>query len=337
MQRYSRWEDAMIEQTRLYEFVTSDTGIRYMHAYEDDMQRAHKPEFRRPRGFIHQLQVETLRHAEPCYVSAEVTDIIDTARETFEPEPVLPSDPWTPSGFVLFPRGLALPDTPERVSRGFPTMHVRAIAWTAIHSEDLELGTFWLSYYSHLDDDPLADARDADGNLIFYDQTPEEYARHERWMRSNRMTLSLMHTFQWTWGTNPWTDADNLEVIENEPPEETAARGKRQSALAQTLWRIGSQVVPVKQRAPRAIWRDTKRKGIDQTDVNVITLRKGRMGREEELEPTGRHLKVQHVVRGHWRRVHTREGVRQTWVRPHLKGSDDLPFRETTRAWELKR
>lgn len=324
MTGYSRWEDAMVEQVRLLDFTTSETGRRFLHFFEQDMQRRHKPEAHRPDGFLQALQHETLRRADPTYVSGDVCDLIDHARETFEPEPVLPSDPWTPNGFVLLPRAIPLDDAPRSEARPFRSadgkVHVRAISWLAIHAEDLSLGTFWISYYAHSDDDLAA------GRF-----TPDEI----RAMRNDGMNMSLIHTFQWTWGENPWIDPSKLSAMEDEPPEVTAERGKQQAVLAQALWRIGSQFVPVKQRAPRGIWRDANRKGIQGKDVTVITLRRGR--ESKDYEPTGRQLHVRHLVRGYWARRHTREGVRQVWVRPHVKGSDDLPFQETTRAWELTR
>jgi hypothetical protein len=69
--------------------------------------------------------------------------------------------------------------------------------------------------------------------------------------------------------------------------------------------------------------------------VTIITLRRAKV--YEEHEPTGRELTVRHIVRGYWGTRHTKEGTKQVWVRPYLRGDDSLPFKATTRAWEFRR
>ena len=39
--------------------------------------------------------------------------------------------------------------------------------------------------------------------------------------------------------------------------------------------------------------------------------------------------------RGGWAIRHTRQGPKQVWVRPHVKGQG--PFKETKRAWNWNR
>jgi hypothetical protein len=75
---------------------------------------------------------------------------------------------------------------------------------------------------------------------------------------------------------------------------------------------------------------------MDKTDaVTVIRLR--RPSESKDQEPTDRELTVRHLVRGYWAIRHTLDGPRQVWVRPHIKGGEHLPFRNTTRAWEFVR
>src|SRR4051812_48119611 len=95
---YSRWEDAMVEQTRLLEAYQTSLGLRYLESVFTDMNYKHKPNERLdPRALIG-LQIKTVKDAEPVYVSMDATEIIDHARDSFEPEPVLPSDPFVPNG-----------------------------------------------------------------------------------------------------------------------------------------------------------------------------------------------------------------------------------------------
>src|SRR6185503_18607236 len=88
--RYGRWEDAMVEQLRLHEWTNSEEGQNYLAYFEADMQRKHKVHERMPPGYIIATQNAVLSEAEPIYVSDDICELVDRARETFEPEAVLP-------------------------------------------------------------------------------------------------------------------------------------------------------------------------------------------------------------------------------------------------------
>lgn len=329
--RYSRWEDAMIAQARVHEFSESNRGRWYLEHFFEDINSKHREEYRRDPRLLTEIQLRTLREAEPTYVSSAAFDLIDHARQTFEPEPALPSDPWTPVGFVLLPRPMILHDAPptELYPMRSPTgdFPVRAIGWTSLASEDLSVGAFWISYYIDVDDE-IENARAA-GVADRWDTDAHK-------MRA-LMPLSLAHQFQWQWGTTPGTLPDELDTLDGETAEATAIRGREQIAAVQTLWRIGSQFRPVPERAPRGIRRDAKRRGVDHENVNVIVLRRNKLASDRE-EATGRQLTVQHIVRGFWRKQHYKTGPRQIWISPYIRGSDDLPFKEPSlRAWEFKR
>src|SRR3954470_2964806 len=100
---YSRWEDAMVAQSRLLHDTLSPTGRTFIKVFQESLNGQHPPEVRQPDGFIHALQVVTLRDADPIYASHDITEVVDVAREAFKPEPIRATDPFTPFGFVLFP------------------------------------------------------------------------------------------------------------------------------------------------------------------------------------------------------------------------------------------
>jgi hypothetical protein len=326
-----RYEDALVAKLRLLEFTESGNGLRYLHGVQASMNAMHQPDERLPDGMIHALQMRVLREAEPIYVSADMTDLVDHARATFEPETLLPSDPFCPTGFAVFPRAVLLNDAPRTEANPLRSpqglIPVRALAWQSVHSEDLSVGCFWISHYTHVDDDL-------------------EYGRHEgpngerldeegiAWFR-RLAPLSLVHTWQWTWGVDPREARAGL--VEGESPEDSQARANEQASFIQTFWRLAQQFVPIKRRAPRQIWRDAIRKGAkDFRDVNVVLLRRERTEYEEQAEDgSGRHYSVSFPVRGYWAKRHTREGPRQVWVRPHMKGQG--PLKITDRAWEFRR
>ena len=147
--------------------------------------------------------------------------------------------------------------------------------------------------------------------------------------------IFVAHMFQWQWGTKPL--ADRLEVIalDGEDMDAAHARATEQAQIVQTLWRLGQQFVPAKQRAPRGLRREAQRKlKRELDDVIVVLLR--RLSGDADYETAGdRRMMVTILVHGYWAIRHTRQGPKQTWVKPHLKGRG--PFKETTRAWEFKR
>jgi hypothetical protein len=314
---YGRWEDAMIEQVRLHEWTGTYTGRRYMDDFEAESNSKHVEGAQLPAGFMHTMQMHTLLQAEPVWVSQEMVDLVTHARETWPGEKVLRSDPFVPTGFCLLAKPIKLFDGP-------PNDHVwiRAIGWAAVVGDMQNRpgapGCFWVSLYGHLDDQEIAQG---------VDTSPVG------------QKLRLAHIFQWTWDTTPVDPDFRITVDPTKTPGDDMdivhRRAHDQSRTVQTLWRLASQLVPVRHRAPRQLRRDAKRKlKRDLTDVNVITLRRERTVGEKG-EPTGRHVSVTSLVSGYWGRRHRREGTVVIWVADYLRGEG--PFKQTKRAWEWRR
>ena len=325
---YSRWQDAMFAQERLLGFYQTTKGQRYLQGFYEDMNYMTTPQGRRDVEILANIHVRTVFEGEPVWVAAEACQLVDKARETFEPEPVLATDPFVPCGFALLAEPLLLHDAPWREDREgrakTGVVPVRAIAWIPIHNDDATAGCFWIHTFVHIQDEL---------DLGVGSEWTDEAAA----AMAEQLPLALGHTFQWTWGEAAWLEPDRLDVREGDDREQAAMRAREQSALVQTLWRIGSQFVPAKARAARQTRRQRQRKRLKHTDdVTVIRLRRSREYGDEP-EPTGRQLTVQHLVRGYWAIRHTREGPRQVWVRPHVKGPEGGEFKETTRAWEFTR
>lgn len=329
MSRYSRWQDAMTAQVRIGNFYESEAGKIYLYGFFEDMNRRHAVESRRDPQVLASIQYFALKEAEPVYVGMEFTDLVDHARETFEPEAILPNDPFVPQGFALFPHPLIIHDAPRtenhpgRAPDG--EVPVRAISWMPVHNEEVTEGCFWVSFYVDLEDELERDPDDVRWKGV----DPSEFRRRFS------STLSLVHQFQWSWGTAAWDNVDHLTGCDEEDEESGRKRAKEQLALVQTFWRLGQQFTPSRIRAPRQLRRDGQRRGYKHDEVTVMVLRRTSGAKRDE--PTDRHLTVQFVVRGYWARRHTREGVRQVWVRPHVKGPEGAEFKKTTRAWEVTR
>ena len=330
---YSRWQDSMFAQMRLIEWYQTPEGLKYLWSFYESMNDKTEQPHRRDIRVIAGIHLRTLLEAEPVWVSAEAVELINHARKTFEPEPVLPNDPFVPFGFALFAEPMMMRDAPwmdeepGRSPSGF--LPVRAIAWMPVHDEEVEHGCFWIQMFVHVDDELEHNV----GGVHRW-QDPDHGPEHIDHLR--RIGLMVGHSFQWTWGDAPWTKPELLESVLGENLEQSAQRAKEQSQMVQTLWRIGSQFVPAKVRADRHMRRQAKRRKLAKADeVTVIRLRRAR--EYGEHESSGRQLTVQHLVRGYWGLRYTREGPRQVWVRPHLKGPPDAPFKQTTRAWEFTR
>lgn len=311
---YGRWEDAMLQQARLLEFTRSYDGRRVLADTEQRMNAQHQPGAEMPSGFLVQMQLLTLSEAEPCWIAPEVAELINHARDTWKPEPVLGSDAFVPTGFCLLSSPLYLHNELDS------EQPMRALAWTSIIGDDDTSGCFWISLYAHIDDDP----------------TPMSDAVRDWWRRNG--PLGLAHYYQWTWGTLPSEDntiTSHLDIADDDDsPGEVIRRAREQEATIQVLWRLSQQLVPVAHKAPRGIRRDLKRRlNLNQQNVNVIKLRRERsVGDSDE---TDRHYNVSFLVHGYWAVRHTKNGPRQVWVRPHVKGQG--PFKDTTRAWEFVR
>lgn len=322
--RYHHFEEAMIEQARLLDFTRSEQGRAYLDGFQASMNAQHPPHARMPPGFFHQIQHRTLHDGEPIYVSERALEIVEHAYPSFEPEQLLASDPFVPIGFALLPRVVWFDDSPASQGGRLP---IRALSWMPLHSDDLSVGCYWISLYIHYQDE--------DYETVV--KTYGEAGAAERNRQMARFPLTLVHLFQWTWGDTPWENPQRLPTVEGEDALETAARAKQQSQFVQAFWRIAAQLVPARERAPRGVWRDAERKGIERRDVTVIRLRRARSAHEQES--TGRKIQVSFPVRGHWRNqwYPSIEAHRQIWIAPYLKGDESLPYRETVRGWEFVR
>jgi hypothetical protein len=319
----------MIAQARIAEWYNTEMGVRYLVGFFDDMNRKHNFDARIDVETLAAIQYRMVADSEPVYVGYDACELIDHARETFEPEAVLPSDPFVPSGFALLAKPLLIPDAPVTPTSPWRSPNglipVRAISWLPIHTEDMEQGTFWIGFYTFVEDEvALDDSRYKDEPLLL--QHMRKYC-----------PLGLVHQWQWTWGKDPskWMMRE-LDILPDDDPDAAPIRAKMQAQLVQTMWRIGSQFTPARQQPQAPIRRDAKRKGLNRhEEVNVIVLRRTSPAREHE--PTGRHLTVRFPVNGYWARRHTVDGPRQVWVKAHMKGDPSHPLVVKKRAWEFKR
>ena len=354
--KYSRWEDAMVVQTQLKEWSESYDGLRYLTNFFADMNKQHHPDSRTDPKLLTAIQLECLRSAEPVYVSDDVCTLIDHARHSFQPEVLLPGDVFCPRGFLVLPKPILLNDMPPterapfratpdpKLGHGF--IPVRAISWMPLHTEDLSRGSYWISYYVHVDDEfDLADEKGVPSRFEQDEHGRGPLTGEERAIRRAHarelMPLSLVHMWQWSWGDGwgEWDDPERYDVMPGDSYEEMRERAKQQLALVQVMWRLAAQLVTTQERPVRQLWRDSLRKGMRHKDVTVIRLRRSRDGYQAPEGDGEGHLTYQFVVRGHWRNqwYPSLEDHRQIWIAPYVKGPEGTELRLTERAWEFTR
>lgn len=257
--------------------------------------------------------VVALQNADPVVVSPDVFQLIDEARHDFRPEPLLPSDLFTPDGFMLFPRSFQLTDRRNR------SVYVRALMWMTVtantkgdifraapdtpRSGAAPIG-LWFVLFQHREDpdepdDTMAGARKALQDPVLPD-------------------LTLLHGGQVPFGNRP---SSELEI------------------LLSVIWRFAAQVVRVHVKPHRAARRSAARAGVVASDTTVLTLRRGKTGPHDGGEHKDAHYSHRFIVRGHWRNqwYSSLATHRQIWIAPFLKGPDDLPLLSKGRAFRLVR
>lgn len=314
---HGRFEDALFQQTQQLRFLESEKGASYMGAFQSDWTEKRRAQY--PPGWLHTLTTESLRRADPIYVSPDVTEIIDVAMEKFEPEPILPSDPFVPCGFAYLPRSIRRPDRQGRENG------IRAISWLpitdkgTIASEDGPgwVG-IWMSFFSH-ESDPNG----------------EEYLNYRE--------LSPLFELQYLHGTFVRFESPEWEPKEEQmvglDPEKVMASARDQWVLPQVMWRIGQQLVPTQERPSRNVRRDAQRHGVLQDEVSVLRLRRSKV----KFDGEGEEGNYDHrwLVSGHWRKQpypSWGEGVtRQIWINPYCKGPEGKPLIVKDRAVEFTR
>ncbi|HWI69514.1 MAG TPA: hypothetical protein VNS88_14265 [Nitrospiraceae bacterium] len=322
----ARWSDAAFEQERLLGTIKHNPLFR--HYISDFQEAAYENLF--PEGMMLRLHEYMLQEADPMYVSSEVTDMWDYARESFKPEMLYAWDLPANISFALLPRPLTITDTDGnaisfRAISWIPASESEEIDW----SEDTPPGGVWYTLWSHIDD----------GNDSFY-RSDIEAPERESWEALGQWSILFS-------GLLPFGKSEDYEMQAFQDPGvgddvdslDNAIKVRRLTwILLQTFWRLSRQIVPTKAPLPRQLRRDRKRHYRTE-DVTVITLRRQRHPDHPDHEAGEVDWKWQWVVRGHWRNqwYPSIKQHRQIWVMPYMKGPEDAPIKPVKRAFEFTR
>lgn len=247
--------------------------------------------------------------ASPMYVSGEMVDVVEAASESFEPEPILPSDFLVRDGFLYYDRPIVIRN------RFDEPMPLQAFSWCSAISKPgppnvmplTEDGTEMQLYGGVRPDkpeDPLHGIA-----LTIYARTPRD-------------RLAPLHFTPW------WFD---MEFAGNEVDE----NGKPTGAgwwwrVLQTTLRLMQQRISIshRERPLRAARREAARIGFVDHEVQVIRLRReATHGGPDETQHEANYSH-RFIVGGHWRNQWYPSGQvhRQIWISPYVKGPEDKPL-----------
>lgn len=336
----TRWEDAAFTQEKLLGTIKHNPLFR---DYIDGFQDHAYPEFEQ--FIMRTLHERELQHAEPMYVSMEVTELWDYARDSFQPEPLHPWDLPLNICFALLPKPLFMRDVNNVL------INFRALSWIpAGSSKNMGWGKpdetpdgVWYTLWSYIDD----------GNDDFYRNALGTDER-EAWEALGEWSILFS-------GFLPFGMVEDYEMMAFRDTKEgddtivgldQAVKVRRATwLLLQSFWRLSRQIVPVRSRLPRQLRRDRLRHDRSE-EVTVITLRRSSEHSDDDWEPTRSIGEDFHYInRGGWRNQYYRslgpcylddgqinpESHRQIYILPFLKGNLDAPLKNPQRVFEFVR
>lgn len=231
--------------------------------------------------------------AETFDVHAGIVDLVSAAAESVPRFP-LPRDLVpAPHGFIRLAGHLPMPDMAELTGeekRRLAELHAGGIA-----------GLLWISVTM------VADDLTADGiTVVAFSAMPPPLG-----------ALPIGH-LRWRYGA-VWP----LET-------ESGAASFVPISWVATFFRFIAQRIltaerrPIRNRAARRRFADSP---LHDPVVRVVELRRRETYQREILESEPAEWSCQWLVRGHWHRYHTREGLQPRWVNPYVKGPDDKPLK----------
>jgi hypothetical protein len=295
----TRWESALDEQLSVIEFWRSPVGKRFGDGYSQSIRTKSADEFKLMQDVYRDMAYACevmASNADPIYVDSDIMTIVEAAQETFQPEPLQPSDLITPCGFMVLPRPITLIDVHNK------RVTYRAVGWypTQVRHDRKGQQDAWvmgpttsgviMTLYHRADD--VDDY--TDGEMV-----------GPRWL--------VAHITPWMYGSEPWTEwrdpADDRPTDEHGPTtdEHGPTAFQKPDVLprwVQCIWRLMQQTVGVthvyRSQAPRQFTRRWKRANLMAREVTVVTLRRPRTivdhGKSSPVEWTHRW-----ITSGHWR------------------------------------
>lgn len=313
------WKDAYESQSAALAWIRSDIGRWWRGESERLSYAGLHPKTREMLSEMYDAEEDKLIAADPIYVSEEMGEVIVHAAQSFEPEPILPSDFICEVGYCHLALPVVMPDRYEKMVAlgGFSWQPIilapGAPPWdpTGIIDGVIDPTTATT--------DLRPDGSQQVGVAVTLYSVPDMEKWESGWGRPPPR-LPIHHT--------PWYFGMSFEG--NEIDEIGARTGTEYWwKVCQTTLRLMQQRLArrTEEIADRATRRREQRKGFDARPVVVVRLRR-ESGSNGEHESDGTRLSHRFIVSGHWRQqwYPSIQGHRQIWISPYVKGPEDQPL-----------
>lgn len=325
-----RWHDAYDAQMGLWRFYRQPRGQYWLMREFERSAKGLSGETRNMLADLWGGEPQRLLAADPFYVTGNMCEVVEAARHSFQPEPILPTDFLSPVGFCFY-------ETPFVMESKSVITSIGAFSWQPIIAtfrEGEELPDAIRELPEGMVDieggaSPFLDAWQAGHGgvaLTLYASTEAEEAEdHEGYALLKQMfghRLWAMHATPWWFGM----EFSGNEVDELGIPTGAVAWWQ----LLQTTLRLMQQRIAhhTNERLDRHTRRDAVRHGYREREVVVVRLR--REGHDYVATEPEHDVPWSHrwIVGGHWRnQPYPSEGIyRQIWISPYVKGPEDKPL-----------
>jgi hypothetical protein len=295
----ANWTKAAELQLELHRWQQSQAGAHWMRAWAQRVCSG-EPE----KEHLYQLLLHAEQHklltAEAIWVSPEMCEIVQIAREGFEPEPLLAPDFLTMTGFCYFDSPLYMQD------RNGMTVSIGAMSWCPymVEGEDglsgMAVGIYSSARAEHDDFSAMHQLAVREHGV------PELVPLH--------FTIVELGT---ALGEGELLDVDGKYTGADEWWKTV------QTALRLMQQRISDRD---EERLPRPDRRRMSRGGLPIEEVLVIRLRRP-THKQHEGESEPQEWSHRWMVDGHWRWQPYGDGIRrQIWISPYVKGPDGMPL-----------
>lgn len=306
----AEWVRAAEVQLETYRWWTSPEGQRWLRGWiaAEKRSEARKGDYY---DLLSHAEPSKLLTADAIWISPEMCEIVQAARDGFQPESMEREDFITHTGFAYFAHPLWMYDRSER------KVSIGAMSWCPVifKSEGLETAE--------------VTEKDTDGMAItLYSSTidpNDDYGEHLRLFHERYGSeLVPLHLTTVIFG-EPLDEGDLLD------DEGRYTGADHWWKTVQSTLRLMQQRVFVQEEArlPRATRRRMQREGAGHIEeVLVIRLRRPSATRAEPEEPSGRTLTHRHLRDGHWRGqwYPSLQRHRQIWISPTIVGDENLPL-----------
>jgi hypothetical protein len=280
-----------------------------------------------------QLRADMRRYLEASYayyVSEKMMPLVTAASESMPEEVLLTKDLPSEYGFMLIPGGISTIDV-----RG-ALLKYNAVLWTTFGGT---VRVYWMT--------DKYDMQDSSNMFMRLKADDAQWASLPRLTIGHITDMTIGEALPQTYGPTmvlPPEVSQGMHFIRDEKtgsvsiaiedkgysPEELvdmvsgSVRTDPASRWLLTVWRLMQQTITSveQESAPRSLKKQLQRRNLD-TEVSVIGLRHKAVKGEGDTEVEWSH---RWLVKGHWRKQPTKEGIRLVWIHPYIKGPENKPL-----------